>query len=52
MAESNRYRLDIHMDSNTCTQRLCDARTALNARISLDEFRAAKRRMNTGKAVD
>ena len=51
IAESNRYRLDKSVDSSTCTQQLCDARTALNARISLDEFRAAKRRMNTGKAV-
>lgn len=51
LSETDRYRVDIHLDPTTCTQQLHDARVSLNKRITMDEFRDAKRRMKVGKAV-
>ena len=41
----------LHIDASECAQQLHDTRVALNTRITMDEFRAAKRRMHIGKAV-
>ena len=51
ISETDRYRVDMQIDTTTCVQQLHDARVALNMRITMDEFRAAKRRMKVGKAV-
>ena len=51
ITEVDRSRVGMHIVSNICTQTLNQARVSLNARITMDEFRLAKRRMNTGKAV-
>ena len=51
ITEVDRAQWGMHIDSQVCTQELHNARVALNARITVEELRAAKRRMNTGKAV-
>ena len=50
MTETDRAQRDGHVDLDDVSRRLVQARTLLNARITLSEYRAAKR-MHTGKAV-
>ena len=51
ISEANRHNLGTQVEPDICVRTLQSARVTLNARITMDEYRSAKRRMNSGKAV-